>query len=180
MDDAYALWLELRDPDESHQGRKRLEAQLSDPKSALRVVHLALQFGINLDLEAVERDIERQIAINGGVTSDTAIARFALAFIQKTPEDVANYIARYHDELANHIDPKLLQFRQIEMLLQAGLIDRASECFASLVEAGLSDAEEGPFERRVSSHERFSCPSPGIRLQQTQTGSSNHQGRFQG
>jgi hypothetical protein len=143
VDDEYALWLELRDPEGFRQGREKLENKLRDPASALCVVHLGLQFGIKLDLEAVERDIERQIAIHGGMTLEAAFARFALAINQKTPEDAANYIARYHDELAKHIDTRLLRRRQIEMLAQAGLVQRASECLDDLIEEGISGAEEG-------------------------------------
>jgi len=134
MSDEYALWLELRDPDESANGRQRLEARLRDP-AFLRLVHLGVQFGIRLDLKAVEREIERQIALNGEITPDAAFARFALAFTQETPEDVANYIARHWDELANHPDKKSMRFIQIEMLSRAGLPARnrcglsRSKCF---------------------------------------------------
>jgi hypothetical protein len=153
IDDEYALWLELKDPDQSDQGRQRLEAKLRDPKSALRLVHLGLQFGIRLDLEAVEREIEQQIALHGGITHDAAIARFALAFTQKTPEDVANYIARHRDELAKFLDKKSLQFLQIEMLSRAGLPERANECLDILLEAGLSEAEESRLRRIIAEAE---------------------------
>jgi hypothetical protein len=153
IDDEYALWLELKDPDESGKGRQRLEAKLNDPKSALRLVHLGIQFGITLDLEAVERKIERQIALHGEITYDTAIARFALAFTQKTPEDVANYIARHRDELAKHLDKKSLQFLQIEMLSRAGLPERANVCLDILVEEGLSEAEGNRLRRIIAEAE---------------------------
>lgn len=142
IDDEYALWLELKDPEKSDMGRQRLEAKLRDPKSALRLVGLGLQFGITLDLVAVEREIERQIALNGGISHDSAIARFALAFTQKTPEDVANYIARHLDELVKYLDKKSLQFLQIEMLSRAGLPERANKCLDILLEDGLSEVEE--------------------------------------
>ena len=72
------------------------------------------------DVDKVERDIEREVAKNGGMTTDAALARFALAFAQKTPRGVADYLARHHQELATQIDKKLLLFRQVEMLAQAG------------------------------------------------------------
>jgi len=153
IDDEYALWLELKDPDESVKGRQRLEAKLRDPKSALRLVPLGLQFGIRLDLEAVEREIERQVALNGGMTPDAAIARFALAFTQKTPKDVANYVARHRDELAKFLDKKSLQFLQIEMLSRAGLPERANECLDILLEEGLSEAEESRLRRIIAEAE---------------------------
>lgn len=153
IDDEYALWLELRDPDETDNGRKRLKTKLRDPKFALRLVPLGLQFGITLDPETVEREIERQIALHGGITHDAAIARFALALTQKTPEDVANYVARHRDELAKYLDKKSLQFLQIEMLSRAGLSERAKECLDILLKEGLSEEEESRFQRIIAGAE---------------------------
>jgi hypothetical protein len=123
IDDDYALWLELKDPEKFDIGKHRLEAELRDPKTSLRVVHLGLQFGISLDLIAVEREIERQIAFHGGITYDTAIARFALAHTQKTPEDVSNYIARYYDELAKFIDKNRCNFSKSRCFLVLGYVE---------------------------------------------------------
>ena len=164
MDDEYALWIELRDPDQSHEGRRRLEAKLGDPKSALSVVNLGIQFGVNLDLEAVDREIERQLVINGGMTPETALARFALAFTQKTPENVANYISRFRDDLAGHIDINLLRFRQIEMLSQAGLLEKANECLASFSEEGISDSEVSRLRQLILEAE--GTDSIGVRKEQ--------------
>ncbi len=153
IDDEYELWLELRDPEKSADGRRRLEAKLHDPKSSLRVVHLALQFGVRLDLEAVEREIDRQVALNGGMTRDAAIARFTLAFTQKTPESVAKYISGHFEELAGHISRKAMQFFQIEMFSRAGLPERADECLERLVEEGISKEEERRLRRLVAEAE---------------------------
>lgn len=150
MDDEYALWLELRDPAQSAHGKSRLVDKLRDPSTALGFVHYALQFGIKLDPDAVERDIERNIAINGGMTIDAAIARFALAFTKSTPEEVANYIARYHNQLAAHIDPSLMQFRQVEMLSRAGLIERANAVLDQLLEEGIPAEQENNLRRLIS------------------------------
>ena len=155
IDDEYALWLELKDPDNSDNGRKRLEEKLREPNTALRLVNLGLQFGITLDLEKVEREIERQIALHGGITCDAAIARFALAFTQKTPENVANYIGRHLDELAKFLDKKSLQFFQIEMFSRARLPERAYECLGVLVEEGLSEDEESRLRGIIAEAEGF-------------------------
>ncbi|WP_353254248.1 HNH endonuclease [Salinisphaera sp. PC39] len=149
-DDEYALWLELRDPAQSAHGKNRLENKLRDPSTALGFVHYALQFGIKVDLGAVERGIERSIAINGGMTIDAAIARFALAFMQRTPEEAANYIARHHNQLAAHIDAKLMRYRQIEMLSRAGLIERANEVLGRLLEEGIPADHESNLRRIIS------------------------------
>ena len=153
IDDEYALWLELRDPETAESGRQRLEVHLRDPKSALRLVPLGLQFGIKPDLAAVEREIERQIALHGGITQDAAIARFALAFVQKSPRDVANYIARHHDQLSRYLDKKALGFIHIEALARAGLPEGANERLQLLSEEGLSEAEEARLRRIIAEAE---------------------------
>ncbi len=150
IDDEYALWLELRDPEQSAHGKSRLEKKLRDSSTSLGFVHYALQFGIKVELGAVERDIERSIAINGGMTIDAAIARFALAFAQRTPEETANYIARHHNQLAAHIDAKLMQYRQIEMLSRAGLTERANEVLDRLLEEGIPADQESNLRRIIS------------------------------
>ena len=140
--DEYALWLELRDPDEFERGKMQLESKLRDPRSALRLVHLGLEFGIKLDLEAVKEEIERQIVLNGKITRDVAIARFALLLTQKTPEDIANSIARHFNELADYIDRKAMRSIQIDMFSKAGMLERANECLEILMKEGLSEVEE--------------------------------------
>ena len=153
MDDEYALWLELCDPALAAHGKNRLESKLRDPDTRLGVVHYALQFGVQLDLDAVERDIDRHIAINGGMTMDAAIARFALAFTKPSPAEAANYIAHHQNQLTEHIDPKLVQFRQIELFSRAGLIGKAKEILNQLIEQGILSEEERNLRRIVAEAE---------------------------
>lgn len=164
IDEAYALWLELKDPQESEQGKAKLEAKLRDPKSALHIIPLALQFNINLDLDAVEREIDRYIALHGGMSVEAAMARFALAFANKNPEDIANYIFKHFEELIRFYDKKMLKSLQIEMFSAAGLVEKAKECFKTLVEENLlSSLEESKLQRVI---EQSDCNSLEIRIQQ--------------
>lgn len=142
MADEYAFWLELRDPDESERGKIRLESKLRDSESALRLVHLGLEFGIKLDTEAVKSAIERQIARNGRMTYEAALARFSLLLRQKSPEEVANSIVQHFDELADYIDRKAMRSIQIEAFSKAGMLEKANECMDILLQEGLSEAEE--------------------------------------
>ena len=151
--DEYALWLELRDPKTADNGKRRLQGKLRDAKSALRIVPLALQFGIKLDLGAVEQEIEQQIALNGGMTREAAIARFALASTQESPEDIANYIEQHCDQLAKYIDKKAMRVLQVEMFSQAGLPERANACLELLLKDGCSDIEEERLRRIISQAE---------------------------
>ena len=168
--DEYSLWLELRDPERCEQGKHRLQEKLRNANEALRVVPLGLQFGIKIDLAAVEQAIEQHIARNGGITHDAAIARFALAFTRKSPEDVANYVARHYDELTQYFNKKAIRFLQIEMLSRAGLPERAKKCLESLLEDGLSEAEEGRL-RRVISEAEGADPVEARKAQFTQSDS---------
>ena len=155
VNDEFALWLELRDhdPETSESGRQRLRTKLCDPKSALHLVPLGIQFEVGLDLEVIEQEVERHIAIHGGITRETAIARLALAFTQRTPEDAADYVARYFDGLSEHLDKKSIRSVQIEMLSQAGRPERATECLNLLLQEGLSEAEESRLRRVIAEAE---------------------------
>lgn len=148
--DEFALWLCLRDSSQFVQAKEKLIEKLHDPKSALHLVRLGLEFGIKLDLELVEEEIERHIALHGGITQDAAIARFALAFTQKTPEDAANYIARHREHLAKHLDKRYLQLMEIDLLVQAKKPEGAKECLEILIKEGLSEAEGNRLERIIA------------------------------
>lgn len=149
----YALWLELKNPETASDGMRRLENQLRDTKSALSLVHLGLEFGIKLDLDAVEKEIDRQIALNGKITSDAAKTRFALAFAQKSPEDIAEYISQHFDELTKILDVITIQSIQIEMLSKSGQSERANKLLSSLLEKGLSEFEEKRLRTIISESE---------------------------
>ena len=148
--DKYALWLELTDPECSERGRQRLLQRLSDLKSALGLVPLGLQFGIKLDLAAVEQEIERQIALHGGVQQEAEIARFVLVVTQKHPGEVADYIARHEEKLSRHVAKKAVRCIQVDALARAGLPEEASESLEVLVQEGLSEAEEGRLRAAIA------------------------------
>lgn len=168
-DDEYALWLELRDPELIAYGKTRLEGKLRDLSTALGFVHHAIRFGIELDHDVVEREIDRNIAINGGMTMESAVARFALAFDKPTAEDAANYIVRHQGQLATHVDSKLMCFRQVELYSQAGLIDRANAVLGHLIHEGISVDEENNL-RRIISEAQGSDPVESRKSQYESTG----------
>ena len=169
IDDEFALWLELRDPELITYGRTRLEGKLRDLSTALGFVHYAIRFGIELDHDVVEREIDRNIAINGGMTMEAAVARFALAFAKPTAEEAANYIVRHQEQLATHVDPKLMCFRQVELYSKAGLIDRANSVLDHIIEEGISDDEEKNL-RRIVSEAQGSDPVESRKAQYESTG----------
>ena len=149
----FALWLELKDPIESENGRNRLAANFREIESSLPFVRLALQFGVKLDLDAVEREIERQIALNGKVTFDAAFARFALIFTIDTPKKALAYIDRHQDEFAGFIDNRTVQSLRIELLSQSGQFESANFVLESLIEEGLPDTEISRYRQIIAEAE---------------------------
>lgn len=139
--DDYALWLELRDPLSHNSGRQQLEASMRDQEHSLRRLRLALQFGLKLDLDAVEREIDRRTILSGGKLPDAAFARFSLAFTKDSPKGVADYIDRHRKQLEEHLGKKPIRIYEIEMLAAAGLSEQAEECLAGFVDDGFSDVE---------------------------------------
>jgi hypothetical protein len=112
----YALWLELRDPEGQVSGRQKLEASMREAAHALRRLPFALQFGLKIDLDAVEQEIERQTTISGGKSQVAAMARFALAFTQESPKAIAAYIDRHRVQLLEHLEKRSINIFEIEML----------------------------------------------------------------
>lgn len=140
--DEYVIWLQLKDPASTAAGKRLLRERLREPGSRLRFIPLALQFGEDVDVALVEREIESQTALHGKTTYDAALARFSLAFMQPSPNDVAAYISKHIDGLSGFLDRNAMRFIQIEMLAKGGQSDRATEILNVLVKEGIADAEE--------------------------------------
>ena len=173
ISDEYALWLELRDSDKYEEGRERLKSKLNDPKTALHLVHLGFQFKIKLDKAVIEQEIEQQKALNGEMTYDTAKARLAMVFRQQSPEEAANYIVRYYDELVSHINKKSLLFLQIDLFSQAGQLEKVKECRDILLQEGLPEIEESRLRIITSEAEGKIDPVESLKEQFKKTDSLN-------
>lgn len=153
LNDDFALWLELRDPNSAGNGKKILTEKLNDLDTSLRLVPLAIHFGIKINVSSVQQEIERQSILHGTITLDAALARFGLAFIQKTPEAAANYIDKYYTELAKYIDIKSMRMLQIDLYSRARLIEKASCCLNLLKQNGITEIEEHRLRRIISEAE---------------------------
>lgn len=164
--DKYALWLELSDPYESDKGKQRLKDNLQYLKSALGFVSFACQYKIDLDLEEVEKEIERQKALYGELPYDAGDAALALALIKKNPD----YIPKYHDELIKYYDKKVLYFFQIEMLSKLGMIEKTEEYLNILTKIDLNEAEKIFLQSIVNKAEKTISIEEDLKKQFTKTG----------
>ena len=146
----YALWLELRASESQSAAKDRLRTSMGDPAHSLRRLHFALQFGIELDLEAVTRAIDRETALTGGKSAEAAYARFALAFIQESEGEVADYIERHRSQLDEHIDPTSMARLEIEILARAGRVHAAEARLEELRSAGVDEPIETQLRRIIA------------------------------
>lgn len=123
-----ALWLRLRDPISSNEALEELRRSRDDPSLALRRLTLLLDYGLDLDLPAVERQIE----VEGEFSPEAATARFALTFTQDTPSAAAAYLRQHREQLERHLAPGALAITEIELLARAGQLSEARERLAGV------------------------------------------------
>ena len=152
-----ALWLGLRDPVSRTSARAELEQSMRDPLHSLRRLPLALQFGLKLDLKAVEEEIDRQDKLLGDASPDAAVARFSLAMTKRNPGEVADYIARHRPQLVRHLNPSFVASVEIQVLAQSGQVEKA-EALAQ-TQAG-PDQTQQEKDRLAQNHRRSKGVQP--------------------
>ena len=145
-----ALWLGMRDYLTRDEARAELERSMRDPMHSLRRLPLALQFGLNLDLRAVEREIDRQDTLSAGNSPDVALGRFSMALTKSNPQDVADYIAKHKDRLIKHLNPEYVASVEIQALAQSGQIERAEARILELPAADQGDENRARLVRIVA------------------------------
>ena len=127
-----ALLLSLRDPHERDIAINNLEQSMRSPEDSLRRLPIALQFGLKIDLETVEQEIDRQMALSANGSRDAALARFAIAQT-KPPGECAGYIQQHRHELAKHLSVFFLKSIEVESLVASGQLPLAKERLEELL-----------------------------------------------
>ena len=148
----YALWLELRDPRDRENGMEHLRASMRDPTHSLRRLHLALKFGLTLDISAIEKRLDQSVALSGLGTPDEAFARYALVFAQNNSKEAALYIAKHREQLYAHLQKLGVIVTEIELLAQSGSINAASERLSEAATEGLGERDQENLRRVISEH----------------------------
>lgn len=148
-----ALWLALRDSEKKKSAIAELEKSMRDNRHSLRRLPLALQFGLSVDLTAVEREIERQTTLSAGKSTDAAVARLALAFRQETPDKFLEYIENHRAQLFDQLNAKAIGFYEVEMLVRSGQLKGARERIEALTSQGLTDIEKIRLVRMIDEAE---------------------------
>jgi hypothetical protein len=146
----YALWLGLRDPEEHCNALESLRESMRDPATSLRRLNLAIQFGIPVDLMAIEARIDQNVVLSGNGTVDDAFARFSLVFAQGSHKGVAQYIDKHRAQLYAHLQQSSVISIEIEALARAGLVDSAKEKLESAAKDGLPQRERETLARIIA------------------------------
>ena len=112
------------------------------------------------------------------MTYGTAKARLAMVFRQQSPEEATNYIARYYNELVDHISKKSLLSLQIDLFSQAGQLEKAKECLDILLQEGLPEIEENRLRIIISGAEGKIDPVESLKEQFRKTNTLNDLGNL--
>lgn len=146
----YHLWLRLRDSEFKSNALEELKESLSESEHKIRRVPLALQCEIQIDLNQLESEIQKSIVRSGGVSTEAALSRLALAFKQKSNKDIALYVGQYKEQLYQRLDRSYIDAIQIEALARSGNADAASSCLGELIEYGISESERSKLENIIA------------------------------
>jgi len=124
---------------------------MRDPTKSLRRLILALQFGLKLYLQAMEKRLDQSVALSGLGSADEPFARFSLAFAQGGPMDAALYIAKHRTQLFAHLQKSALAGIEIELLARAGSIDTPKQQrLSEAVRDGLDETNQEILRRIIS------------------------------
>jgi len=142
MSSDYALWLELRDPNLNEVARQDLKNDLSVYSiKALRRLPLAHAFGLELNYEKIEEELNRQTTLCNNTNPVLGTARLILAFVQTSPSKVVEYINLHREQLSKFVNKIALDMLEVEALARSGLIIDAEKMLDELDKSG-TPAEE--------------------------------------
>ena len=135
-----ALLLGLRDANEGDSALIELKKSMRSPEHSLRRLPIALQFDLKVDLRAAEQEIDRHMALSGDGSTDSALARLAIAQT-KNPRECAEYLQKYRHELTKHLNPSFLAGIEIHSLVESGQLPLAEERLEQLLGCDVSIKE---------------------------------------
>lgn len=121
-----------------------------------------MQFGLPIDFNAVEEEIDRQEALTDGNSTEAALARLAIAVTRHSPKDAADYISRHKDQLVKHLNPTYVASVQIQALAQADRSDEAEQIVDELASSSTTSASEIDRLRRILREVKSASPADSL------------------
>lgn len=142
MADNYGLWLELRNSETHEQAKAQLQSYfVSYAQKTLEYLPLAFAFGIDIDFESIEKEVNRQTALSYYNDPILGLARFVLAQTKKPVSAVVEYIVRHRIQMERAVNPIAISMFEIEALARSGLVDDAELLLQKIEGSGAPDAE---------------------------------------
>ncbi|CAI1177620.1 HTH domain-containing protein [Serratia ficaria] len=142
MADNYGLWLELRNSETHEQAKAQLQSYfVSYTQKTLEYLPLAFAFGIDIDFESIEKEVNRQTALSYYNDPILGLARFVLAQTKKPVSAVVEYIVRHRVQMERAVNPIAISMFEIEALARSGLVDDAELLLKKIEGSGAPDAE---------------------------------------
>lgn len=142
MADNYVLWLELRNSVTHEQAKAQLQSYfISYNQKTLEYLPLAFAFGIDIDSESIENEVNRQTALSHNNDPILGLARFVLAHTKKSFPAMVEYIASHRHQMEKAVNPAAVVMLEIEALAKSGLVDDAQQLLDKAGDLGASNAE---------------------------------------
>ncbi|WP_335926699.1 PIN domain-containing protein [Vibrio parahaemolyticus] len=142
MSDQYVLWLQLRNNETYEQAIAELQSYfVSYNQKTLEYFPLAFSFGIDIDFESIENEVNRQTALSPANNAVLGLARFILAQTQKPISAAVDYISRHRNQMEMSVNSVAISLLEIEALAKSGLVDDAQQLLDKTGSSGASDAE---------------------------------------
>lgn len=135
----YSLWLRLRTPETQKDAQRELQSFFSDYSiDSLKFLPLAFSFGLDVDYDKVEKEVDKLSILYGETKPDLGLARFVLAHKQKGYTKALEYIRIHRTQIEKGVNPSAATIFEIEVLAGCGLVDEAE----ALLESDNSVPEE--------------------------------------
>lgn len=142
MSNQYALWLQLRNSETHEQAMAELQSYfVIYNQKTLEYLPLAFSFGIDIDIESIEKEVNRQTALSPENNSTLGLARFVLAQTQKPISAAVDYISRHRSQMGSSVNSLAISMFEIEALAKSGLVDDAQQLLEKVEDSGVSYVE---------------------------------------
>jgi len=140
--DKYALWLELRNSDTHGSAKTLLQSYfINYTQKTLEYLPLAFAFDIDFDIESIEKEVNRQAALNPKDNSVLGTVRFVLAQTKKSYPAVVEYIGSHRNQMEKAVHPITINMLEVEALAKSGLVEDAEQLLQRIESAGAPHAE---------------------------------------
>lgn len=142
MADNYVLWLELRNSETHEQAKAKLQSYfVSYTQETLEYLPLAVSFGVDVDFESIEKEVNKQTMLKHENNPVLSLARFVLAQTNKTASAVLEYIVRHRTQIERAVNPIAISMLEAEVLAKSGLVDNAELLLQKIEDSGATEAE---------------------------------------